>query len=242
MSAFAKRWRDWMTLLVGVYLPFSPRIFGVTAAEPSFANAGLAGLMIIMAASWTLIEAKPRAGELTRLGFGAWLLASPIILGFTGSSGMAWNAWIVGALMVSLTDARSFAFALVILAASLRRARLRLRTRLLSPEKIVGYEGPEEPAGPGRLCWHIVERSHQIHDTLHRHPSEAQVEACILGHAACMHDLTTLTGLIADRLPKSGPLRRRKLGLVRWAATRSIRRAGEAFPEALGISQRSCSK
>jgi hypothetical protein len=77
---------------------------------------------------------------------------------------------------------------------------------------------------------------------MRRHPSESQVEACILGHAACMHDLTSLTELIADRLPKSGPLRRRKLGLVRWAANRSIRLAGEAFPEALGISQRSGSR
>jgi hypothetical protein len=95
---------------------------------------------------------------------------------------------------------------------------------------------------PGRLCWHIVEHSHQIHETLRGHPSETQVEACILGHAICLHDLTSLTELIAVRLSKSGPLRRRKLGLVRWAATRSIHRAGEAFPKALGTSQRSGSR
>jgi hypothetical protein len=163
------------------------------------------------------------------------------MLGFAGSSA-AWNAWIVGVLAIAFADVPGMAFALVILAASLRRARLRFRARRLSPEEIVGYEGPEEPPSPGRLCWHIVEISHQIHETLRRRPSEAQVEACILGHAACLDDLTALIGLIADRLPKSGPIQRRKFGLVRWAATRSIHRAGEAFPGALGISQRSGSK
>ena len=39
---------------------------------------------------------------------------------------------------------------------------------------------------PGRLCWRIVERSHEIYDALRQLPSEAQVEACILGHAACV--------------------------------------------------------
>ncbi|MGH3148337.1 MAG: SPW repeat protein [Rubrobacter sp.] len=184
---------------------------------------------------------RVRTAEVFKAGLGTWLLASPFVLGFVGSWA-AWNAWIVGVLAIAFADVPTIAFALVILAASLRRARLRFRVRRLSPQKIVGYEGPEEPPSPGRLCWHIVERSHQIHDALRRHPSEAQVEACILGHAACMHDLTSLIELIADRLPKSGPLRRRGLGLVRWAATCSIRRAGEAFPEALGISQRSGSR
>lgn len=242
MSAFAKRWRAWATLLIGGYLVSAPWILGASGDEVRATNAWVAGICVATAALWALLdEAGPRAGELTRVGIGVWLLASPFVLGFAGS-GMAWNAWIVGALTIAFVDVPRIAFALVILAASLRRARLRFRVRRLSPEKIVGYEGSEEPASPRRLCWHIVERSHQIHETLRRHPSEAQVEACILGHAACMQDVTALIELIAGRLPKSGPLQRRELGLVRWAATRSIRRSGEAFPEALGISQRSGSK
>jgi hypothetical protein len=196
------------------------------------------GVCLVGATLRVPIVSGPLTAEVMKAGIGVWLLASPFVLGFAGS-GVAWNAWIVGALTIAFADAPGIAFALVILAASLRRARLRCRARRLSPEKIVAYEGPEEPPSPGQLCWHIVERSHQIHDTLRRHPSEAQVEACILGHAACMHDLTSLTELIAGQLPKSGPLRRRRLGLARWAATRSIRLAAEAFPKALGVSQRS---
>jgi hypothetical protein len=245
MKASFSGWRSWATVLLGVYLFATPWTFGTSgyAASPAnaSANAWAVGVCLVVATWRVPIVSGPRTAEVIKAGAGAWLLASPFVLGFAGSLS-AWNAWIVGVLTIAFTDVPRIAFALVILAASLRRAGLRLRARRLSPQKIIAYEGPGKQPSPGRRCWRIVERSHQIHETLRRHPSEAQVEACILGHAACMHDLTSLIELIADRLPKSGPLRRRKLGLVRWAATRSIRRAGEAFPEALGISQRSGSR
>lgn len=241
MKASVSGWRKWATALLGVYLFAPPWAFGDLGDTVSSANAWVVGVCLVVAAWRVPIVSGPQTAEVIKAGVGAWLLASPFVLGFAGSWA-AWNAWIVGVLTIAFADVPGIAFALVILAASLRRARLLFRVRRLSPETIIGFEGPEEPPSPGRLCWHIVERSHQIHETLRRHPSEAQVEACILGHAACMHDLNSLIELIADQLPKSGPLRRRKLGLVRWAATRSINRAGEAFPRALGISQRSTSR
>lgn len=240
MQELLKAWRKWAIVSLGTYLFASPWIFDVSE-KASSSNAWLVGVCLVGATLRVPIASGPLTAEMTKAGLGVWLLASPFLLGFAGS-GVAWNAWIVGALTIAFADVRGIAFVLVILAASLRRARLRFRVRRLSPEKIVGYEGPEEPQSPGRLCWHIVERSHQIHETLRENPSEAQVEACILGQAACMDDLTSLIELIAGRLSKSGPVRRCRLGLVRWAATRSIRRAAEAFPEALGVSQRSGSK
>ena len=241
MKTSVSGWRQWPTVLLGVYLFATPWAFGASGYAASPANAWVVGVCLVVA-SWRVpIVSGPQAAEVIKAGLGAWLLASPFVLGFAGSWG-AWNAWIVGVLTIAFADVSEIVFALVILAASLRRAHLRFRVRLLSPQKIVGYEGAEGPASPGRLCWHIVERSHQIHEALRQHPSKTQVEACILGHASCMHDLTSLIELIAEQLPKSKPLRQRKLWLVRWAATRSIRRAAEAFPEALGISQRSGSR
>ncbi len=234
-------WRKWTTVLLGVYLFATPWAFGTSGYAVSSANAWVVGVCLAVAALRMPIVSGPRTAEVFKAVLGAWLLASPFVLGFAGSWA-AWNAWIVGVLTIAFTDVPRIAFALVILAASLRRAHLRFRVRRISPQKIVGYEGPEELPSPGQLCWHIVERSDQIHEVLRRNPSGAQVEACILGHAACMRDLTSLIGLIADRLPKSGPVQRRSLGLVRWAATRSIRRAGEAFPEALITSRRSGSR
>ena len=227
--------------MLGVYLFATPWTFGTSGYAASQENAWVVGVCLVVAAWRVPIVSGPQTAEVIKAGLGAWLLASPFVLGFAGSW-TAWNAWFVGVLTIALADVLAVAFALVILAASLRMAHLRFRVRLLCPQKIVGYEGPEGPASPGRLCWHIVERSHQIHETLRQHPSKTRVEACILGHAACMHDLTLLIELITEQLPKSGPLRQRTLWLVRWAATRSIRRAAEAFPEALGISQRSGSR
>ena len=241
MKASISGWRKWVTALLGVYLFAVPWAFGDLGDTVSSANAWVVGVCLVVATWRVPLVSGPRTAEVIKVGVGAWLLASPFVLGFAGSLS-AWNAWIVGVLTIAFADVPGIAFALVILAASLRRAGLRLWARRLSPQKIIGYEGPGEQPSPGRRCWRIVECSHQIHETLRRHPSEAQVEACVLGHAACMHDLTSLIELIDDRLAKSGPLRRRKLGLVRWAATRSINRAGEAFPGALGISQRSASR
>ena len=229
------------TALLGACLFGSPWAFGMPADAVGSTNAWLVGAFLIAAALRAPILFGPWAAELIKVGVGAWLLASPLVLGFAGSLS-AWNAWAVGALTIALADVPTAAFALITLAVCLQRVRLCRQARRLSPQGIVGFEGPEVPPSPGRLCWHIVERSHETYDALRRNPLEAQVEACILGHAACVNDLTSLGGLIADRLPKSGPLRRRKLGLLRWAATRSVHRAGDAFPKALGVSQRSGSK
>lgn len=241
MKASVSGRRQWPTVVLGVYLFATPWAFGASGYAASQANAWVVGVCLVVATWRVPIVSGPQAAEVIKAGLGAWLLASPFVLGFAGSWSAS-NAWMVGVLTITFADGPAVAFALVILAASLRMAHLRFRVRLLCPQKIVEYEAPEGPASPGRLCWHIVERSHQIHEALRQHPSKTQVEACILGYASCMHDLTSLIELIGEQLPKSGPLRQRKLGLVRWAATRSVRRAGEAFPEALGISQRSGSR
>lgn len=230
--------RRWTTVLPGMYLFATPWIFGGSEYSAASANAWLVGAFLIVAVRRTLTLFGPQTAEVVKAGVGAWLLASPFVLGFVGSSA-AWNAWLVGALTIAFVDLPTAAFALVTLAVCLRRTQVRLRVRRISPQKILCCPAPEEPPGPGRLCWQIVERSHQIRDALRRDPPEPQIEACILGHAACMHDLTLLLELIAVQRRKSGPVRRRRLGLLRWAATRSVHRAGEAFPRAVGTSQRS---
>lgn len=238
MKASVGERRRWGAALLGAYLFGSPWAFGAPGGTVGSTNAWLAGVLLVVAALRVPALFAPGTAEAIKAGVGAWLLASPFVLGLAGSLA-AWNAWIVGALAIALADAQAAAFALVTLAVSLRRVRLRYQARRLSPRGIAWYGRPEAPLTPGRLCWRIVERSHEIHDALLGNPSETQLEACILGHAACVRDLTSLGGLIANRLSKAGPLRRRTLGMLRWAATRSIHRTGEAFPRALGVSQRS---
>ena len=146
MSAFAKRWRDWATLLIGGYLLFSPWIFGASGDEASSANAWVIGACAAAAALWALLEAGPRAIELARVGIGVWLLVSPFALGFAGSV-MAWNAWIAGVLMVTLTDLPNLYFDLQ---SWLQAKRLNYQARDLAGEHRRlrgprGYRGPRAP-------------------------------------------------------------------------------------------------
>ena len=91
MKVFTPRRRNWATVLLGAYLFIAPWIVGTC---------------IVVATLRVPIVSGPRAAELIRVGLGAWLLASPFVLGFAGSA-TAWNAWVVGALTLTLTLQRS---------------------------------------------------------------------------------------------------------------------------------------
>lgn len=48
------------------------------------------------------MKAWSRWQDWTNLVVGAWLFISPWVLGFTGSSAAAWNAWILGLIVAAL--------------------------------------------------------------------------------------------------------------------------------------------
>jgi hypothetical protein len=125
MKASFSGWRKWATALLGVNLFAVPWAFGdlgntVISANAS-TNAWVVGVCLVVATWRVPIVSGPQTAEVIKAGVGAWLLASPFVLGFAGSLS-AWNAWIVGVLTIAFTDVPRVAFALVILAASLRRA------------------------------------------------------------------------------------------------------------------------
>ena len=66
---------------------------------------------------------------------GAWLLASPFALGFAESAA-AWNAWVVGALILTLADSLSLAFDF---SSWLHAQKLCYQARRISPEKLLRY-------------------------------------------------------------------------------------------------------
>jgi hypothetical protein len=226
VSTFAKRWRDWTTLVIGGYLLFSPWIFDASGDEASSANAWLTGGCVVIVTLWALLEAGPRTGKLTRVWIGAWLLVSPFALGFALSV-MAWNAWIAGVLMVALSDIPNLSFDFL---SWLHAQELRYQARNTALGKIVRYVGPEHPMGPEQLCWHIVECSYQIRRTLLGQTSGEEVGMCILGYRACVNDSITLNRLIDKELPESGLLRRLRLKIAWRQAARSLALAREALP------------
>ncbi|CAN5686608.1 MAG: SPW repeat protein [Actinomycetota bacterium] len=215
------------TLFVGVCMAASPWFSGASTNEASFANAWLAGLFAIMAASWALFEGESRSGTTVRLGIGVWLLASPFVLGFT-ESGMAWHAWLSGAMMVALADTPSLAFDLQ---SRLRARRLSRQIHAVSPQEIVEYVAPEEHSpNPERLSRQIVERACRIHHTLQSRPSDAEVEMCGLGYRVCADDMITLVRLIDKELPEAGLIRRLRLVFARAGAARSLSRVRGMLP------------
>ncbi len=229
MSAFAKRWRVWTTLLIGGYLILTPWIFDTSGDEVSFANAWVAGICVVTAALWALLEAGPRAGELARVGIGAWLLVSPFALGFAGSV-MAWNAWIAGVLMVALTDIPNLSFDLQ---SWLRAKRLGHQARAISAGRIVSYVDPGDAVGPEHLSEQIAECAYQICHTLREHPSELEANMCALGYWACVSDMFTLVHLLDKELPNAGITRHLRLEVARRRAVRSLFRARAALPQEL---------
>jgi hypothetical protein len=229
VSAFAKRWPDWTTLVIGGYLVFTPWIFGTSGDGASSANAQVTGVCVVTLALWALLEAGPRAGELTRVWIGAWLLVSPFALGFAGSI-MGWNAWIVGVLIVALTDILNLYFDLQ---SWLRAKRLGHQARAISPGRIVGYVDSGDTVDPEHLSEQIAECAYQICHTLREHPSELEAGMCALGYRACVSDMFTLVHLIDKELPSAGITQRLRLEVARRRAVRSLSRACATLPQEL---------
>ena len=213
-------------MLLGAYLFWAPWVFGTSEDKVSSANAWIAGACLVVAAVRATIISEPLNTELTKIALGAWLLASPFVLGFAGS-GTAWNAWIGGALTIALADTLSFAFDFL---SWLHAQELHRQARSIAPEKLIRYEAPEPPIGPEQLCRHIVECSYQIRRKLLEGTSEVAVKMCVLGYWACVNDSMTLDDLIDKELPESGLLRRFRLKVARRQATRSLSRAREVLP------------
>ncbi len=226
MKVFTPRRRNWATVLLGAYLFIAPWIFGTFGDEASSANAWIVGACIVVATLRVLIVSGPRAPELIKVGLGAWLLAPPFALGFAGSAA-AWNAWVVGALILTLADTLSLAFDFL---SWLHAQKLGYQARRISPEKLVRYEKQEEPMSPEQLCWHLVECSREIRRTLRKRTSGVEVGKCLLGYRACVNDSITLNRLIDKELPESGLLRRLRLKIAWRQAARSLALAREALP------------
>jgi hypothetical protein len=109
MKVITPRRRKWTTVSLGAYLFIAPWLFGTSEDEASSTNAWIVGACIVVATLRVPIVSGPQAAKPIKFGLGAWLLASPFALAFAGSSA-AWNAWIVGTLILTLADTLSPAF------------------------------------------------------------------------------------------------------------------------------------
>ena len=89
------RWQDWVALVAGVYAILSP-IWTTTIAAAT-GTLILLGIIIALAAVASLTEPDAVVVQSLTAAIGLVVLVSPWAIGFASTMGMAWTAWIVGA-------------------------------------------------------------------------------------------------------------------------------------------------
>jgi SPW repeat len=94
-----QRWQDWVMLVFGVWLFFSPFILqysshtGTAAWDAYVLGVGVAFFAIVSLAAPQLWE------EWVNLILGIWMIISPFVLGFHAENAATWNSVVLGLLI-----------------------------------------------------------------------------------------------------------------------------------------------
>ena len=91
-----QRWQDWVGLVLGAWMFFTPWIFGFTGMASYSAHIlGLGSALFFATALW-----RPEMWEeWVNLAFAALMFVSPFALAFTSIAAAAWNHWIIAVLI-----------------------------------------------------------------------------------------------------------------------------------------------
>lgn len=92
------QWKDVGNLLLGVWLAVSPWALSYAGETTPAWNAHVVGVIIAVSALAALL-AFQQWEEWINIALGAWLIASPFVLGFTTNVAAMWNQLIVGLLV-----------------------------------------------------------------------------------------------------------------------------------------------
>ena len=97
-----RRWQDWASFALALWLAVSPWLAGYAAHDAATANAALVGLLLAVTAH-VAFSCEQMSCEWLNLCGGLWLLASPFVLGFDGQLAAMGNAIAVGAAITALS-------------------------------------------------------------------------------------------------------------------------------------------
>jgi hypothetical protein len=97
-----KRWQDWVSLVVGVWVAISAWVLG-TADETATLVTGLViGIAVALVALWGLAMPATDIPKYVNIVLGILLFVAPWIFGFADVTNAAVSAWISGVLIVLL--------------------------------------------------------------------------------------------------------------------------------------------
>lgn len=95
-----RRWQDWLILIAGVWLIFSPFYLDSYAVAGGAALNCVAVGVLLVAASWMALV-RPRSWEeWVNIVLGVWLVVAPFVLGFEDVAAVTLNHIAVGAIVV----------------------------------------------------------------------------------------------------------------------------------------------
>lgn len=98
----ARRWQDWVNLLLGVWLFLSPWVLAYTTAPTIAAwNAWVLGVALVVFSA-IAVSMPQMWEEVINVLIGIWMIISPWVLGFTGTRSAEANAVIVGIVAIVL--------------------------------------------------------------------------------------------------------------------------------------------
>ena len=92
------RWQDWVALIAGVYAFLSP--IWTTSVSKATTTLVILGIVTALVALWSLAAPGAVVSEWVVAILGVLFFIAPWVIGFSGVTGMAWTAWIVGVVTV----------------------------------------------------------------------------------------------------------------------------------------------
>lgn len=100
-AATTTRWQDWASFGLGLWLAMSPWLMGYAHLEAATGNAAFVGLVLALGCHFE-VSFDELSAEWFNVAIGAWLVISPLVLGFTGQPDVAANCVVVGTLVAVL--------------------------------------------------------------------------------------------------------------------------------------------
>lgn len=99
MTGAWKIWQGWTIAVASVLLFIAPWVFSATGDQNPAWTAWIAGVLGFAAALWLLAQPRMRWLAVVSFVIGVLVFIAPWVLGFTALTGIAWAAWILGAVM-----------------------------------------------------------------------------------------------------------------------------------------------
>ncbi len=97
------RWQSWCNLVLGIILFIAPWYSATWDYSRSSWDAWIFGVLIVLVALWSLAMPGSIVPPVINFLIGIWVFISPWVLNYAGLSGIAWSAWIIGALVIILS-------------------------------------------------------------------------------------------------------------------------------------------